>query len=105
MLAVGDTKSRTSPSGFVNTMTVLFTGSGMFPAASAGAEYVMVCSPSNDVTKFLGEAVTVRVYKELLGSDTVAPRSAYLFLCSTVSGEMPFRVITGFTVSIVTNEY
>ena len=63
------------PSGFSkNTMTVLFTGSGMFPAASAGAEYVTFCSPSNDVFKFV-EAVTISLYKELLGSDTVAPRS------------------------------
>ena len=65
----------TSPSGFACTVTVLFIESGTLPAASARAEYVMVCSPSDDVSKFVGKAVTVCVYEGLLGSDTVAPRS------------------------------
>ena len=57
------------------TVTVLFIESGTLPAASGGAEYVMVCSPSDDVSKFVVEAVTISLYKELLGSDTLAPRS------------------------------
>ena len=35
------------------------TLSGTLPAASAGAEYVMFCGPSDDVIKLSGEAVTV----------------------------------------------
>ena len=61
-----------SPSGFACTVTVLFIESGTLPAASGGAEYVMVCSPSDDVSKFVVEAVTISLYKELLGSDTLA---------------------------------
>ena len=64
-----------SPSGFACTVTGLFIESGTLPAASGGAEYVMVCSPSDDVSKFVVEAVTISLYKELLGSDTLAPRS------------------------------
>ena len=48
-----------SPSGFACTVTVLFIESGMLPAASAGAEYVMFCGPSDDVSKLSGKAVTV----------------------------------------------
>ena len=64
-----------SPSGFACTVTVLFIESGTLPAASARAEYVMFCSPSDDVFKFVGKAVMVCVYEGLLGSDTLAPRS------------------------------
>ena len=32
------------PSGFASTVTVLFIGSGTLPAASAVAEYVVLCS-------------------------------------------------------------
>ena len=44
------------------------------------------------------------MYKELLESDTVPFWSRYLSPWNTVSGELPLRVITGFTVSTVTNE-
>ena len=47
--------SETRPRGFANTVTVLFTGSGMFPAASAGAEYVMFCAPSIEVSRAVAE--------------------------------------------------
>ena len=67
--------SETRPRGFASTVTVLFTESGMFPAASSGAEYVMVCAPSDDVFRFVIEAVTISLYKGLLRSDTLAPRS------------------------------
>ena len=52
------------PSGFASTVTILFTGSGMLPAASGGAEYVMFCAPSIDVSKVV--AVTVGLYEALL---------------------------------------
>ena len=45
------------PSGFGNTVIVLFTGSGMFPAASAGPVYVMFCAPSIDVSSCVAVAV------------------------------------------------
>ena len=48
--------------------------------------------------------VTFCMYKELLESDTVPFWSRYLSPWNTVSGELPLRVITGFTVSTVTNE-
>ena len=64
-----------SSNGFASTVTVLVIESGTLPAASARAEYVMFCAPSDDVFKFVGKAVTISLYKELLGSDTLAPRS------------------------------
>ena len=64
----------TSPSGFASTVTVLFIESGTLPAVSARAEYVMFCTPSNDVFKFV-VAVTFSVYEGLLRSYTLAPRS------------------------------
>ena len=47
------------PSGFASTFTVLVIESGVLPAGSSGAEYVMFCGPSDDVAKFAGKAVTV----------------------------------------------
>ena len=60
-------------SGFASTVTVLFIESGMFPAASDGAEYVMFCAPSNDVSKSVIEAVKVCGYELLPSSDMVTP--------------------------------
>ena len=58
MVVTGDRpRPGTNPSGFGNTVIVLFTGSGMFPAASAEPVYVMFCTPSLEV--FSCVAVTV----------------------------------------------
>ena len=46
-----------SPSGFACTVTVLVIESGTLPAASAGAEYVMVFDPSDDVPMLVAEMV------------------------------------------------
>ena len=60
-------------SGFASTVTVLFIESGMFPAASDGAEYVMFCAPSDDVSKSVIEAVKVCGYELLPSSDMMTP--------------------------------
>ena len=62
----------------------------------------MIIRASDDVSTLVAEAVPV--YEGLFWSVMIVPRSEYGFPWRTETKEAPTSSITGFTVSMVTNE-